>query len=160
MPPATYNLHTTTFHLWKKSAWQNKKCLAAALPRYRIFCTPANGVATLQYWYQQQQGMSSWNTGEVSLVIPPLVSIQQQCQKAWTFYPFQSSNISICKTALLSNMLRCARIGAYLMSHLMRWRRRTWCLWSGVWTRSPGSFSPLSQGLLTRLSRSSWGVCQ
>jgi len=39
-PPATYHL-PPIFILRIKSAWQSKKCLAAVLPRCRIFCTPA-----------------------------------------------------------------------------------------------------------------------
>ena len=46
LPPATCHCHlppTTCYHFssLKKSAWQNKKCLAAVLPRCHIFCTPA-----------------------------------------------------------------------------------------------------------------------
>ena len=38
LPPATCHLPTATYNLLP--AWQNKKCLVAVLPRYRIFCTP------------------------------------------------------------------------------------------------------------------------
>ena len=40
-PPATYHL-PPIFILRIKSAWQRKKCLAAVLPRCRIFCTPVD----------------------------------------------------------------------------------------------------------------------
>ena len=58
LPPATCHMPLATCHLppttcyhfssLKKSAWQNKKCLAAALPRCRIFCTPVAAFAYFQ----------------------------------------------------------------------------------------------------------------
>ena len=40
---------------------------------------------------------STSNAGEMSLVIPPLVSIQQQCEKAWFYLPPTWSIIMICQ---------------------------------------------------------------